>query len=165
MDVAGELQEFFASFAGDVPFQHPQTVDHCVLHVGDSTARLATRHYWVTAPAVLDMAVKHFATKGFAVFGATAYSAPDLWTKKYGEVAPLEPRPLVLRSPRRRRLPLRRAAAGSHLRRLGGAGTPRRCSAWPRSRRRCPVRPGRGWGRRRDQPAPARASPLRLRRG
>ena len=98
MDVAGEPQEFFASFAGDVPFQHPQTADHCVLHVGDSKARLAPRHYWVDAPVVLDAAVAHFKAEGFDVFGATAYSAPDLWARKYGHAAPLEPQPLLLRS-------------------------------------------------------------------
>ena len=98
MDVAGELRAFFASFAGDVPFQNPRTADHCVLHVGDLTARLAPRHYWVDAPVVLDAAVAHFRAEGFDVFDATAYSAPDHWEAKYGATAPLEPRHLLQRS-------------------------------------------------------------------
>ena len=98
MDVADELRAFFASFAGDVPFQNPRTADHCVLHVGDSKARLAPRHYWVDAPAVLDAAVDHFRAEGFDVFDVTAYSAPDRWATKYGAAAPLEPQPLLLRS-------------------------------------------------------------------
>ena len=91
MDVAVELRAFFASYAGDVPFQNPRTAKHCVLHDGDLTARLATRHYWFDAPAVFDTAVAHFEAEGFDVFCAPAYSAPGLWAKKYGDEAPLEP--------------------------------------------------------------------------
>ena len=81
MDVAAELKALFSSFAGDVSFeQHPRTAKHCVLHVGDSTARLATRHYWVEVPAVLDSALSYFVYEGYDVFGATAYSGRDRWT-------------------------------------------------------------------------------------
>ena len=94
------------------------------------------RHYWVEAPAVLDSALSYFASEGYDVFGATTYSGRDHWTTKYGDAAPLETQPLLLRSPPSTPFPSLKGGAGGDAAATPGRGVSGRGESGPPRRGR-----------------------------
>ena len=75
MDAAEDVAASFDRFCGNVPFAgNVRTAKTGVLHVGDSSGRLPTRHRWVEVPSVVDGAAAHFGWAGCDVFAATAHT-------------------------------------------------------------------------------------------
>ena len=61
-----------------------------VLHAGTTDASKPSAHYWVEDVSVLEDAKKHFRLLGYDDIAHTVFASRNMWTTKYGSVAPLE---------------------------------------------------------------------------